>query len=33
SALLITDSHGLLYQVRDRFGLDRGSRKLLERFL
>lgn len=33
SALLIADAHGLLYQVRDRFGLDRGSRKLLERFL
>lgn len=33
TALLIADAHGLLYQVRDRFGLDRGSRKLLERFL
>lgn len=33
SALLIADAHGLLYQVRDRFGLDRASRKLLERFL
>lgn len=33
SALLITDRQGLPYLVRDRFGLDRASRKLLERFL
>ena len=33
SALLITDGQGLVYRVRDRFGLDRASRKLLERFL
>ena len=33
SALLILDSQGLTYRVRDRFGLDRASRKLLERFL
>lgn len=33
AALLITDGQGLLFQVRDRFGLDRASRKLLERFL
>jgi hypothetical protein len=33
SALLITDGQGLLFQVRDRFGLDRASRRLLERFL
>lgn len=33
AALLITDGQGLLFQVRDRFGLDRGSRRLLERFL
>ena len=33
SVLLITDSQGLLFRVRDRFGLDRDSRRLLERFL
>lgn len=33
AALLITDGQGLLFQVRDRYGLDRASRKLLERFL
>ena len=32
-ALLITDGHGLNYRVRDRFALDRASRRLLERFL
>ncbi|MCX5652471.1 MAG: DUF1854 domain-containing protein [Planctomycetota bacterium] len=32
-ALLITDSHGVGYRVRDRFALDRHSRKLIERFL
>lgn len=32
-ALLITDTHGLSYRVRDRFALDRHSRKLIERFL
>ncbi len=31
--LLITSGHGLHFVVADRFGLDRGSRKLLERFL
>ncbi|WP_077035676.1 DUF1854 domain-containing protein [Pelomonas sp. KK5] len=31
--LMITSSHGIQYQVPDRFALDRGSRKLLERFL
>ncbi|MBI3154403.1 MAG: DUF1854 domain-containing protein [Burkholderiales bacterium] len=33
AALLVTCSHGIGYRVRDRFGLDRGSRRLLERFL
>ena len=32
-ALLITDTHGLSYRVRDRFALDRHSRRLIERFL
>ena len=32
-ALLVTDSHGVGYRVRDRFALDRHSRKLIERFL
>ena len=32
-ALLITDTHGVGYRVRDRFELDRHSRKLIERFL
>lgn len=31
--LLITTSHGLQFMVQDRFALDRGSKKLLERFL
>lgn len=31
--LLIASSHGLHFLVPDRFGLDRGSKKLLERFL
>lgn len=32
-ALLVTDSDGVGYRVRDRFALDRHSRRLLERFL
>jgi hypothetical protein len=32
-ALLISSSEGLQLRVTDRFGLDRASRKLLERFL
>lgn len=32
-ALLIADRGGLVFRVRDRFALDRGSRRLLERFL
>ena len=31
--LLITSSHGIQYQVPDRFALDKQSKKLLERFL
>jgi len=31
--LLISSSHGIHFQVPDRFALDRQSRKLLERFL
>jgi hypothetical protein len=32
-SLLIAGSQGVQYQVRDRWALDRASRKLLERFL
>ena len=32
-ALLISSGEGLFLRVTDRFGLDRASRKLLERFL
>lgn len=32
-ALLIVDSHGIQFLVRDRLALDRRSKKLLERFL
>jgi hypothetical protein len=32
-ALLVTDSHGIGYRIRDRRALDRRSRRLLERFL
>jgi len=31
--LLIADSHGVQYLIRDRSALDKGSRKFLERFL
>ncbi|OZI39376.1 hypothetical protein CEG14_07605 [Bordetella genomosp. 1] len=31
--LLITDSHGIHYLIRDAQALDRASRKLLDRFL
>ncbi|HVW65316.1 MAG TPA: DUF1854 domain-containing protein [Nitrosospira sp.] len=31
--LLITDSHGVYYLLRDRFALDHQSRKILDRFL
>lgn len=32
-SLLITDSHGIGFRIRDRFALDRKSRAILERFL
>ena len=32
-ALLITDSHGIHYLIRDRQALDAHSRKILDRFL
>jgi hypothetical protein len=31
--LLITDSHGIYYLIRNRFELDHQSRKILDRFL
>ena len=33
SALLIASAHGMHYRIADRTALDRGSRKLLDRFL
>jgi len=33
SKLLIADSHGVQYLIRDQQALDKGSRKLLDRFL
>lgn len=33
STLLISDSHGIHYLVRNLMGLDKASRKLLDRFL
>ena len=32
-ALLIADSHGIHYLIRDRYALDTHSRKILDRFL
>jgi hypothetical protein len=32
-ALLIASAHGMHYRIADRAALDRGSRKLLDRFL
>ena len=32
-ALLIADSHGIYYLIRDRYALDLHSRKILDRFL
>ena len=31
--LLITDSHGVQFLVRDQYALDRASRRILDRFL
>ncbi|AOY99034.1 hypothetical protein BKK81_07005 [Cupriavidus sp. USMAHM13] len=33
ATLMISDSHGIHYLIRDLSGLDRGSRKILDRFL
>ncbi|WP_426399701.1 DUF1854 domain-containing protein [Ralstonia sp. R-29] len=33
TTLLISDSHGIHYLIRDQFGLDKASRKILDRFL
>jgi hypothetical protein len=33
SALLINSSHGVVWSIPDRLGMDKHSRKLLERFL
>ena len=32
-ALLITDSHGIQFLIRDRYALDAHSRRILDRFL
>jgi hypothetical protein len=32
-ALLIADSHGINFLIRDRYALDSHSRKILDRFL
>ena len=32
-SLLIADSHGIHFLIRDMFGVDKGSRKILDRFL
>jgi len=32
-ALLISDRHGIHFLIRDRFALDRSSRRVLDRFL
>ncbi|AJW47017.1 MULTISPECIES: DUF1854 domain-containing protein [Ralstonia] len=33
TTLLISDSHGIHYLIRDHFALDKHSRKILDRFL
>ncbi|WP_312551392.1 DUF1854 domain-containing protein [Massilia sp.] len=33
ASLLIADSHGINFLVRDMFRIDKGSRKILDRFL
>ncbi|RZI44547.1 DUF1854 domain-containing protein [Herbaspirillum sp. HC18] len=33
TTLLIADSHGVQYLIRDQLALDKGSKKLLDRFL
>lgn len=32
-SLLISDSHGIHFLIRDMFAIDKGSRKILDRFL
>ena len=32
-ALLVADSHGIHFLIRDMFAIDKGSRKILDRFL
>jgi hypothetical protein len=32
-ALLIADSHGIHFLIRDRYALDQQSRRILDRFL
>jgi hypothetical protein len=32
-SLLIMDSHGIQFLIRDMFAIDKGSRKILDRFL
>ncbi|WP_036169095.1 DUF1854 domain-containing protein [Massilia sp. 9096] len=32
-SLLVTDSHGIQFLIRDMFAIDKGSRKILDRFL
>ena len=32
-SLLVMDSHGIHFLVRDMFGIDKGSRRILDRFL
>lgn len=33
AALLVADSHGINFLVRDMYGIDKGSRRILDRFL
>jgi hypothetical protein len=32
-SLLVSDSHGIHFLIRDMFAIDKGSRKILDRFL
>jgi hypothetical protein len=32
-SLLVMDSHGIHFLIRDMFGIDKGSRRILDRFL
>jgi hypothetical protein len=33
ASLLVADNHGIHFLVRDMFGIDKHSRKILDRFL